>query len=180
MYGLKQAALLAYQNLKQLLEPSGYAPVVGTVGLWKHATRPLWFCLCVDDFGVKYFNKEDVQHLISSLSPHYKYTTDWEGNNYCGLTMDWNYTEGHVDISMPDYVNKALQRLNHKPTTHPQYSPHEHIPIVYGTKGTRQYATAPDTSPPSLSQRNNMAPIGGRLLLILWKGIRQHHFNSPE
>lgn len=34
MYGLKQAALLAYLNLKALLAPSGYHPVVGTIGLW--------------------------------------------------------------------------------------------------------------------------------------------------
>ena len=33
MYGLKQAALLAYRNLKQHLAPHGYYPVIGTVGL---------------------------------------------------------------------------------------------------------------------------------------------------
>ena len=32
MYGLKQAALLAYQNLKRTLAPYGYHPVEGTVG----------------------------------------------------------------------------------------------------------------------------------------------------
>ena len=40
MYGLKQAALLAYLNLKKYLETHGYHPVVGTVGLWKHKTKP--------------------------------------------------------------------------------------------------------------------------------------------
>ena len=28
-----------------------------------------------------------------------------------------------------------------------QYSPHEHVPIQYGKKGTWQYATSPDSSP---------------------------------
>ena len=38
MYGLKQAAILAYNQLKQKLLPHGYSPVIGTVGLWQHDT----------------------------------------------------------------------------------------------------------------------------------------------
>ena len=147
MYGLKQASLLAYQNLKKQLAPHGYHPVVGTVGLWAHETRALKFCLCVDDFGIKYFNKADVQHLLDCLSPTYRYTTYWDGKHYCGLTLDWNYHAGLVDVSMGNYVLDALQRLKHVPHISPQYSPHEHVPIQYGHKGIRQYATAPDTSP---------------------------------
>ena len=33
MYGLKQAAVLAYNNLKANLKPAGYTLVVGTVGM---------------------------------------------------------------------------------------------------------------------------------------------------
>ena len=38
MYGLKQSAVLAYNRLKAKLQPTGYTPVVGTVGMWQHAT----------------------------------------------------------------------------------------------------------------------------------------------
>ena len=147
MYGLKQAALLAYNHLKQSLASSGYAPIVGTAGLWAHATRATKFCLCVDDFGIKYFSKDDADHLLASLSKHYQYTTDWTGTNYCGLTLDWHYQQGYVDISMPAYVKNSLKRFNHSPSKSPQYSPHAHFSIQYG-QGTRQYATAPDLSPP--------------------------------
>ena len=41
---------------------------------------------------------------------------------------------------------KTLVRLQHTPKESPQYSPHAHVPIVYATKNTQQYATAPDTS----------------------------------
>ena len=165
MYGLKQAAILAYTHLKNGLEPHGYQPVQGTVGLWKHTSRPLAFCLCVDDFGIEYFNKHNVQHLLDCISPHYKYTTDWDGKNYFGLTLDWAYEDGYVDISMPGYVPSALQRLNHKPMVSPQYSPHEHVPIKYGTKGTRQYVSAPDLSP-QLSPSNTtwIQSVTGSLL----------------
>ena len=105
------------------------------MGLLEHQTRPTKLCVCVDDFGVKYFNKEDANHLLDSISKHYHYTTAWEGKNYCRLIMDWHYPEGYVDISMPNYVPDSLKRLNHVPKVHPQYSPHENIPIQYGTQG---------------------------------------------
>ena len=137
MYGLKQAAILAYDNLQSNLKPFGYAPVIGTVGIWQHNTRSTTFCLCVDDFGVKYSKSDDTQHLLNSIRANYKYTCDWTGSNYCGLTIEWNYEQGYVDISMPDYVQKTLARLQHTPKVSHQYSPHAHIPIVYATKNTR-------------------------------------------
>ena len=41
MYGLKQAALLAYNHLKENLAQDGYSPIIGTVGLWntRHAHK---------------------------------------------------------------------------------------------------------------------------------------------
>ena len=50
MYGLKQAAILAYQRLVHLLKPYGYYPEKHSVGLWSHTTKPTKFCLRVDDF----------------------------------------------------------------------------------------------------------------------------------
>ena len=67
MYGLKQAAILAYENLMNNLCQYGYQSVPHALGIWTHESRPICFCLCVDDFGIKYFNKDDAQHLLSSL-----------------------------------------------------------------------------------------------------------------
>ena len=88
---------------------------------------------------------------------------DWEGNNCIGLQLAWNYTNGYVDISMPTYIIKMLKRLCHQPPLHPQHSPHEHFPIAYGEKGTRQYATAPDISPP-LESPTYIQQVVGSLL----------------
>ena len=95
-------------RIKKSLKPHGYAPVIGTVGLWKHKSRPTKCCLCVDDFGIKYYSKDDAEHLLHFIGEKYKYTTDWDGKNYCGLQMDWDYVEGYVDISMSGYVKKSL------------------------------------------------------------------------
>ena len=147
MYGLKQAAVLAYEHLKEHLGKHGYHPIRETVGMWGHDSKPTKFCICVDDFGIKYFDKEDANHLLTCLRKEYRCTTDWEGKNYCGLTFNWNYTDGYVDVSMPGYVQDSLQRLGYKPKRQPQYAPHPHTPVKFGKKGTQQYASAPDESP---------------------------------
>ena len=104
------------------------------------------FTLVVDNFGIKYFNKNDVQHLQQAIGTVFKYSTDWPGIFFCGMQFDWNYTEGYVDVSMPNYVEKALKRLGYIPNV-PQYSPHQHTPIKYGLKGIQQSTPSPNTSP---------------------------------
>ena len=69
----------------------GYTPCPNTLGIWHHTTRKTKFCLCVDDFGVKYYSKADAQHLLDSLSENYTHTVDWQGQNFCGLRLEWNY-----------------------------------------------------------------------------------------
>ena len=39
MYGLKQAAILAYNQLVKRLEQYGYHPLKSSNGLWKHESR---------------------------------------------------------------------------------------------------------------------------------------------
>ena len=147
MYGLKQASVLAYQNLTKLLTAGGYQHIVGSLGMWKHNTRKTLFCLCVDDFGVKYYSKADVQHLHDTIAKEYTCKIDWTGENFLGYKLNWNYDKGYVDISIPDYIKTALKRLGHNASINPQYSPHEHIGINWTNKGDRQYAQQPDTSP---------------------------------
>ena len=72
------------------------------------------FCSCVDDFGIKYFHKDDVHHLISVLQRNYQLSTDWRGKNFCGLTLNWHYDNGHVDVSMPKYIPALLVKIQHK------------------------------------------------------------------
>jgi len=69
MYGLPQAGRIAYEQLKKFLTPHGYHECPITPGLWRHVTRPIQFCFVVDDFGVKYTNQEDVEHLINISIP---------------------------------------------------------------------------------------------------------------
>ena len=91
MYGLKQAARLAYDDLKKHLSKYGYKPDTLAKNIWTHTERRTKFCLCVDDFGVQYFNLDDAQHLINALKSKYDITVDFAGRNFCGLQLDWDY-----------------------------------------------------------------------------------------
>ena len=101
MYVLKKAAIIAQNQLISHMDPHGYYPVTFTTGLWAHKTRKTKFCFCVDDFGVKYFSKDDTKHLLDYLKKHYTISIDWEGQNYLVFKIYWNYSEEYVDISMP-------------------------------------------------------------------------------
>ncbi len=81
--------------------------------MWYHKTRPITFTLVVDNFGVKYVNKVDVDHLIASIKKNYMLTEDWTGNLYCGIQLDWDYAGRMVNISMPGYIKKKLQEYGH-------------------------------------------------------------------
>ena len=134
MYGLKQAVRLAYDALVTNLKRNGYAPDKYCPNIWTHETRQTTFCLCIDDFGVKYFNQADDEHLITSLRENYEITTDWTGSHFCGLNIDWTYKQGWVNISMIDYVILALHKLQHTFPRRPQLFPHEWTESIYGQK----------------------------------------------
>ena len=82
MYGLKQAAILAYTQLVKGLANHGYKPCPFTTGIWKHTTHKARFCLCVNDFGVKVFNADDKVHFLATLQNYYTISIDNKGTNY--------------------------------------------------------------------------------------------------
>jgi len=134
MYGLKEAAILAFEQLRDHLAPFGYHPVKHTPGLWSHETLKTTFTLAVDDFGIKYFSKTDADHLFDALATKYEMTIDWTGSSYLGFDLKWSYSAGHVDVSMPNYVPKALRTLNHPAPSKPQHAPHAWTTPAYGQK----------------------------------------------
>ena len=145
MYGPKEAAILAYEQLREHLAKSGYVLMKHTPGLWRNESFPTTFTLAVDNFGITYFNKSDDDHLFKALGEKYSLTIDWTGSGYLGITLDWHYDEGFVEISMPDYVPKALTKFGHCPPTRLQHDPHLWTSPVCGQKV--QYATKDLSTP---------------------------------
>eukprot|EP00804_Cyclotella_cryptica_P012930 CCRYP_002289-RA/>CCRYP_002289-RA protein AED:0.24 eAED:0.24 QI:0/0/0/1/0.5/0.33/3/0/1110 len=130
IYGLPQAGALANKLLRKRLAPHGYYEVAHTPGLWRHVTRPISFTLVVDDFGVKYVGQEHAEHLIHVKL--YTMSIDWDGKLYCGIQLDWDYDLRTLDISMPRYIDKVLQRFQHPVPSSPQNGPYKPFPKKYG------------------------------------------------
>ena len=154
MPGLKQAALLAYQHLRDCLKSYGYEPIPGTASLWKHCSRPTVFCLCADDFVIKYWSKHDADHLCNAIGSTFRCTINKEGKNHCGLTLHWNCNKGYADTPMPKCAPATLKKLLHIPKVHSQHSPHRHVPIIYAKKGQQQIAN--ETTSPCLPKSKTM------------------------
>jgi hypothetical protein len=79
MYGLPEAGLLTNRLLKKRLQKHGYSEVDHTPTLFRHETRPIWFTLTVDDFGVKYAGEQHAKHLMDVLKLYYEMEEDWKG-----------------------------------------------------------------------------------------------------
>ena len=88
MYELNEAGILAFNYLVENMTPHGYHPVQYTAGSWKHETKMTTSILCVDNFGTKFRNKEDLHHFLDTLRQTYKISTDSTGSNYIGLTIE--------------------------------------------------------------------------------------------
>jgi hypothetical protein len=70
MYGLKEEERLSQLRLVSLLAQFGFLETQ-TPCLFRHLTHPIAFVLVVDDFRVKYQNRDDFDFLVSALSPLY-------------------------------------------------------------------------------------------------------------
>jgi hypothetical protein len=75
--------------------------------------RFMAFTLIVDNFGIKYVGKEHTDHLIQCIKETYKLTKDWTGDLYCGIKLAWDYNARMLDILMPGYIKKMLQKYKH-------------------------------------------------------------------
>jgi hypothetical protein len=161
MYGLPQAGLLAQQRTIDHLAKHGYHQTA-TPCLFRHTSNGTDFCLVVDDFGVKYSSLEGVNHLIDTLKLLYEITIRWKGEEYLGLSIDFDKTTRTVSISLPNYINKVLKRF--APTlTKGTRSPSIYSPPTYGAAA--QLSSAEDStallSPP---RKQRIQEIIGSLL----------------
>ncbi len=78
--------------------------------------------------------KEHVYHLIKCIKTKYNLTKDWTGELYCGIKLNWDYTARTIDISMPGYIRKLLQKYKHCIPSKPQRCPYSLAPKQYGAK----------------------------------------------
>ena len=77
MYGLPEAGMLGKNQLTKNLSTYGYSSTAHTPGLWRHQTRPIYFTLVVDYFGVKYVERQHSEHIVADLEALDPLTNNW-------------------------------------------------------------------------------------------------------
>ena len=81
---------------------------------------------------MKVWPKEDADHFCNAIRANFRHAVGMEGKNHRGLTIDWHYKFGCVDVSMPKHVTETQKKLLCKPKKWPQHSPRRHTQIQYG------------------------------------------------
>ena len=77
-YGLKQSGKIAHDDLVAHLEKFEYHKAPRTEGFFVHHTQNTSLTLVVNNFGIKYTNKQEVDHPIASVRAKYPFKADWE------------------------------------------------------------------------------------------------------
>jgi hypothetical protein len=163
MYGLSQAGILTNKLLQRNLAKDGYRPTTHTHDLWTHDTRPISLSLVVDDFGVTYVGREHAEHLMACIRKNYNISSDWNGSAYCHLTLDWDYKNRTVDLSISGYIKATLHKYQHPAPARPEHAPHTWNPPIYGAK--TQFVNEATPSP-AVSDKdvNKLQQLTGTLL----------------
>jgi hypothetical protein len=79
MYEPPQTGIIAQELIVDQLKLHGHSQSETMPGLWKHKTCPIVLSLVINDFGVKYIGKENVQHLLDTIQKYYKCLCNWNG-----------------------------------------------------------------------------------------------------
>ena len=67
MDGIPEAGRLANDLLRQRLKEYGYYECTHTPRYRRHLWKPTSWTLIVDDFGIKYTNKKDIDELLGIM-----------------------------------------------------------------------------------------------------------------
>lgn len=106
---LTDTGRLPNDRLKASLDLCEYFSCLITPGIWDHNTKFISLTLFVDDFDIKYTNKQDVENLHKALSNNYEtLTTGWYGSLYKDMPMNWAYTNKNFHLLIPGYIKKVL------------------------------------------------------------------------
>lgn len=111
MYGLKLARSVAFNYIVENLSPFRYHLVNYILGLWICNSRPTTFTLFVDNFCIKYYTKDIINHLMNALTSKNEISTNYSGAQHIGITLDWGYDIQCAVASTLWYINKLVHVL---------------------------------------------------------------------
>lgn len=64
-----------------------------------------------------------MNHSLDALKELHEVSVNSKGQKYLGFNIDWDRNNGHMTISMPDHIKKALICFQHQMPPNPVHSP---------------------------------------------------------
>jgi hypothetical protein len=123
MYGLPQAGIIAQDLLTKRLNKAGYQQSKIMPGYWRHGWCPISFTLVVDNFGVKYIDKNNVEHLTTQSTPTGKERNTLDLHSIGTIPSARCISPCQGTLKMPSSVSamnhQTNRRCNHIPTQLP-------------------------------------------------------------
>ena len=113
MFFLKQAGIIANQELVKHMAPFVYHLVKHTPCLWVHDSRKTLFSIVVDNFCAQYCSTGGCRPFLNALRSKYLIKVDMADTVYIRIKLEWDYGHRTVTLLMPSYVLKALHRFQH-------------------------------------------------------------------
>jgi hypothetical protein len=145
LYGVKEAGKLSNLQLVRLLLSFGFVET-STPCLFRHPTRPITFCLVVDDFGVKHTDRHDFDYLFSCLATLYHVKAHPLASRFLGFTIHHDRQARTLSLAYPGYIDALLARLRPE-GIRPCSTPSVYVHPRYGLT-TPQSATIDHEPPP--------------------------------
>jgi hypothetical protein len=124
--------------------------------------QPTQFVLIVNNFGIKYFMTEDLDHLINTLKKYYDVKVNPEGKELVKIELDWDYKNKKVHLSMKPYLNKSLHQYNNVIPTKRQNSPYPHVEPKYRAK--KQFAEYDESDPVGDDEKKHIQKVNGKFI----------------
>ena len=110
IYGLKESVKLSNDRLVSHLATYGFVET-STPCLFRHPTRSIAFILVVDDFGVKYRNRDYFDYLVQCLSTLYQVKAHPIAHTFLGFRLAHDRRLRNLALSYPGYVDSMMTRL---------------------------------------------------------------------
>ena len=91
-------------------------------------------------------------------------TQEWNGSLYSGITLNWDYKAGILDIYMPVYVKESLHKFHHPTPSWPHHSPHQWNPPNNESTAPQMAHQDPESSKLAPTESNTMQQVVGTFL----------------
>jgi hypothetical protein len=135
MHGLGCSGLLSHLRLLAQLCSCDYIQTA-TPCLFRHATRGVAFCLCVDDLAIRCTNLSDLQHLSACLADLCHAKVCHICTQFLGFAAQCDRHARRIDLPCPSYIPDLLARLQ-IPDLPTCKSPCTGVPPQHGPRAPR-------------------------------------------